>query len=101
MAGSMDKVFTETLFPDVVSRRVVNLKAVELLARGYGSLYSFNRTIARIPHDREYIAHFRSGDAAHARPGDVVIDGARLIQLRPHVEQNEIADPDRGVHLCG
>ena len=45
---------------------------------------------------REDVAHLVGRPvAAEAGPGDVVVDGAGLVELGPHVEQHEVAGADR------
>ena len=51
--------------------------------------------ITRAAHHVVNVEHFGAGAiAAEARPGYVVIHGAGLVELGPHIEQHPIARPD-------
>ena len=83
------------------ARSVVHFEAAQLAAGrdrfddGSIALSRASRTISKT------LLHAIRRVAAEAGPGDVVVDRAGLIELRPHVEQDQIAGTDRDAWFPG
>src|SRR5580692_7053946 len=106
MTRSMHKVIAEPSFLDKSPRCVVHLKSANLLARCHSLLHPLDRRVSRAADDRKYVLHLRRRLPADSRPCDVVVHRAVLVQLRPQIDQNEIAFPygrarDRGGLVMG
>src|SRR5579884_393891 len=97
MAGPMDKTIAETVGFDVSAGRVIHLVAPDFNAGICGLLNRPDGLVSSITHDLEYLLDPLGRLSTETVPGDVVKDRAGLVEPRPHVEQDEIAGPDRPV----
>src|SRR5262249_970299 len=93
--GAMRKIFSVTFRGDVVARRLVHFPAADAALGREGVLYDFDTGIASAAHDLEDLLLLGGRLTHDARPRDVVVDRVRFVELRPHVEQNEVAVADR------
>src|SRR3989441_12526642 len=95
MPGAVDEILPEAGLLDVTAHRTVHFPAGDRPAGGHGFLHSLNAGVTRLPHDIENLTHAIGGSLPdETRPGDVVVDGAGCILLRPHVEQDKTAFAD-------
>src|SRR5579863_5288576 len=88
---AVDKAIREAPAANVISRRVVNFESPNVTLRFDSAGDRFDGPISGIPNCFEHFQHAIGWGAAEARPGDVVEDGLGLIELCPHVDENEIS----------
>ena len=70
---------------------IVNFEAADFASRRNRIGNGFDGGVAGVAHDFEDVPDPVRRVAAEAGPGDVVVDGVRLIELGPHIEQHQIA----------
>src|SRR5205085_7476047 len=89
-------------FDYTVAAHVVHFRAAYLAPGGDTLLDKPDRRIAPRPHDlKDALVLFRHRLADVARPSLIGIDRFRLLQLRPHVEEDEVAALNGRMHICG
>ena len=84
---------------DHVARRLVDLPALQRLARGEGRAHPRDGRVAGRGHDLRRSSRTSAGTsrADEAGPRQVAVDGPRPVALGPQVDQHEVALADRRV----
>src|SRR5271167_2580954 len=100
MSRAMNKVLPVPLPTDEFAHCLVHFPAVEFLLRIEGPLHSAYANVASIADNFKDLALLIAGSSDCASPGDVVIDGVRLVAFRPDIEQHEVTQTHWG-RGCG
>src|ERR1022692_2021146 len=102
VTGAMHEIVAVAAAGYVSARGVVHFVAAQLMAGRHCVLHPRDGGVARAAHDAVHLEHFVAGAvAAEAGPGDVVVHGAGLVELGPHVEQHQVAAANFGRDLGG
>src|SRR6266446_571738 len=101
MPGAMNEVVAVSLGLDVAPRGAIYFPTGNAPSGADRIQYDLHAGIARVANNPENLTHTVRRCLAHkARPGDVVINCARSIFLRPNIEQNEVALANGRGALC-
>jgi len=92
----MDEVIAVLRFRDMSTHRMIHLPSRNRLVSGDGVLRRLHAKVASLAHNFENFAlPIRRSLPHDSHPRNVVIHRARRIFLRPYVDQNKIAFPNR------
>src|SRR5512143_1433497 len=97
MAGAVYEVLAVALGFDVRAGGVVYLESAQVFTGGDALADALDAGVAAVADDFEHLLDLgpRVG-AAEAGPGDVVEDRVRILELRPHIDQDQVAGTDGG-----
>ena len=99
VSGAVREELAVTGVDDDLARSVIDLPAADLFVGRNRCCCHLQASIAGFGHNVEYLLMARGGSSADTGPCDVVINGIRVIELRPHIDEHEVAILDGSIVL--